>query len=305
MKFPFYLAVAGLAAAHFVLGLLTTLFAGLSNHPLLLALAKILIFPSEQFPASIQNKGALIYVLYAATCFLIWLAIAGSVRMIFSIWGLKAATVWCGLLLVGFSVLLFSCANPAPDWSSQAHRYLRDHYFFLPEPILESADARTKAYAIHENLNPGQPFVPPATGRWYWKYRSTMSGHPAYQATVVASLVKDVPDREAFLKEVEAQDAQGWKTRGWQKLKESDRWILETIIPDMTPIAPSEKNRLIRVVAKQPSRGVWIGLMALQQKMDPGTAVSIVERAMDSVSPMSEDEHAAASVGQSATKPVE
>ena len=106
---------------------------------------------------------------------------------------------------------------------------------------------------------------------------------------VVASPVTDVANRETFMETVDDHRAQGWRSSAWEKVSETDRWTLETVIPYRTPLTPSEKNRLIRLMAKAPSKGVWIGLVAYERMMSRDIAIRIVERAIDSVHPMVED----------------
>ncbi|MFM9951949.1 MAG: hypothetical protein ACKV1O_28725 [Saprospiraceae bacterium] len=288
--FTFPIVVGAFAVAHFLLGLLVTLLAGLSNHPFLLALSKILIFPSEQFPHFIQNHAILSYVCYGLSCLCIWFLICGLVRLAYGLGGMKAAGMLSVVLAAAVIALLVALSSPPPDWNSAGHRYLKDHFFFLPHPILESAEERAMQFDIQTNADPDTPFVPPATGRWYWNYRNTSSGSPEYDAVVVASPVSAIATLNGFVLEVTNQRAQGWQAPIWDKIEESDRWILETALPDRSPLPANEKNRLIRVVAKNPSGGVWIGLVALQQKMSDEIAVGIVERAMDSVRPMSSSE---------------
>jgi len=281
----FWLIVVILAAVHFALGFIVTLFAGLSNNPLLLALAQILNFPTTKFPAWLQDHPWLGFAAYGLTSFLFSLIICAAVRQAAILGGLGAATGLVTLIFLALLISTLALANPAPDWNSAAHRYLEDHYFFLPTPIRESAAEAENHYRIHQNLHPDRPYQPPTTGRWYWNYRSTLSGFPEYDAVVVASPASAEPTRQAFLAEVEEQRAQGWSRGQWQKVEDSERWTVETMLPRQDPLPPNERNRLLRVVAKEPSRGVWLALVALERKMTRPIAADILARAMDSVTP--------------------
>jgi len=279
----FWIAVLLLATLHFGLGLLFTLLAGLSNHSLLLAIAKVLIFPSEQFPAAIQDHAWLSYAAYALTC-LAWSSLfCGLVRGAHALGGMTAGAAAAAALLLCLLGVIARLANPAPDWNSAGHRYLGDHYFLLPHPLQESVEERSAHAAIQQNLHPDAPYVPEPTGRWYWNYSATLSGFPEYDAVAIASPTTAVPSRAAFLEQVTAQRAQGWQSEAWEVVAESDRWTMESALPQRAPLPTSERSRLLRVVARQPAGGVWFALVAYERHMARERASGILERAMDSV----------------------
>ncbi len=283
----FFGTVMALAITHFVLAYLVT---GLANTPILLGVAKVFQFPSHFFPKWIGENDWLFVPAFFLSCFLFWTVLVGIGFLAYTVAGIKATALVFLLFLIVVVTYWWKLSNPPPDWNTQAYRYMDDYYLFLPEPIKESKVEHDKYETIFRTLHPKERFRPPATRRWYWKYRPTLSGFPKYHAVVVATPASVATTREEFLKQVSDQSAgPSWMSSDWEKVSETNRWTLETAIPNRASKASSERNRLIRVVATSPSKGVWIGLMALETKMSRDIAISIVERAMDSVCPFTED----------------
>jgi hypothetical protein len=158
---------------------------------------------------------------------------------------------------------------------------------FLPQPLIESAEEKAMQYAIHENLHPGRPFVS-TSNWWYWNYRSGLSGHPGYDAVAMAAQADAMPALDDFLEAFNSQRDPTLRSSAWQKVRESDRWMLETMLPNRAPLPVFEKDRVFRIYAKAPANGVWIGVLAYDRKLPAETLISILERALDSVKPMNE-----------------
>ncbi len=286
----FLLTVAALALAHLVSAYLVTLIARQNNTPFLLGLAENLRFPSQFFPRWVGENDWIFLPAFFLSSFLFWTALVGLGVLAYRWGGIKGTALWCLVLLTFFFTFWWKHANPPPNWNTQAHRYLEDFYFFLPEPLIESQIENDKYQTVFRSMHPDKRFRLPATRRWYWKYRVTLSGFPEYNAAVVATPASAAATRGDFLKHV-ADQAGGpsWVSSNWKQVSETDRWILETATPNRTSKASSEKNRLIRVVAKSPSNGVWIGLVAREKTMARDIATRIVERAMESVHPLTEE----------------
>ncbi len=283
----FWITVLLLAALQFGLAYVATLFAGLSSNPLLTALANVLIFPSQHFPQWIQEHPILSWVAFAASCLACALLICAAVRGAHAMGGPYAAVLASGALLITLTVVVWSQANPPPNWTVTGHRYFGNHYLMLPVHFTEATADLAAHAAIHQNLYPDTPYVPDPTGRWYWNYASTSSGFPRYDAVVIATPTSAAPTRAAFLALVTQQRAQGWTTQLWTPVADSGRWIVESALPDLAPISANERNQLLRIVAKEPANGAWLALVGYQRKLPQELAIAMLDRALESVSPMS------------------
>ncbi len=281
--------ILAVAVAHLALGYVVAVMAGLApDNRLLQGFMKVLTFPVQQLP-EVFHKTALIsftswFISSLALAALVVLLLVGVYKVAGSLASLTAATI-LALGLVGCAVYL---GRAGEDWSRTGHRYLQNYYLFLPVPFRESAAEKYSQQAIRDQLAPGEPIVL-TTNEWYWNYRSGISGSPSYDAIVIGAEAASYPSREKFLEEFTAQRDPTFRTANWQNVTETDRWVMQTALPNRAPLPTTEKDRVTRVYAKAPSNGVWLGILAKEKKLPREKMISILEAAMESVTPMSKD----------------
>jgi hypothetical protein len=280
------LIILGFAVVHMVMGYVFTLLSGLSplDHSLS-SLQRIFTFPVQELPEIFHRTTASSVVswflssLVMASLFV--LSIYGMGRAFGIAAGATTFGVWCAVIVGAWAWL----ANPAPDWTATGHRYLQSRFLMLPVPLMESSEEKASRYAIHENLNPGQPFRF-TTNQWFWNYRPGASGHPSYDAVMLGVEVEEASSLEEFLRLFTAQRDPSLGAVAWQPVDRTERWEMQTGIPNRAPLPSGERDRVTRIYATAPVNGVWLGLLARDARMPRDRMVSILEAAMASVQPM-------------------
>jgi len=251
------LLIGGVALLHMACGWLATLLAGLApNAAALQGLAALLTFPARQLPEPFHRTPAHSLATSAVCSLLVAAVLVLPLVALQAAAGTLAATAGAaslGLVLAGGWWWL---AHPADNWDDRGHRHLSRHCLMLPLPIVESAEEKAAEYRIHENLYPGQPFLP-TSNRWYWNDRAGLSGHPSDDAMVLAMQADAVPSQGEFLARLGQQRDPVLAAADWPTVQTGERWVLQTALPNRAPLPTHERDRLIRAWATEPKSGSY------------------------------------------------
>jgi hypothetical protein len=271
------------------LGYIVSMMAGLAPmNRLLQGFMKLLTFPVQQLPEVFHRTTITSFVSWFVCSLLIAALLVLVFFAVHKMLGAHASLTFALVLALGFVGCGFYLGRTVDEWSRTGHRYLQNYYLFLPVPFRESEAEKYSQQAIRDQLAPDQPLVL-TTNQWYWNYRSGLSGSPSYDGIVVGAEAASFPALEKFLDEFTAQRDPTLRAASWQDVTETGRWVMQTAMPNRAPLPSTEKDRVIRIYAKAPSSGVWLGILAREKKLPRDKMISILEAAMASVTPMSKD----------------
>jgi len=275
------------AVLHMGLGYVVALLSGLDPlNQTLHGLATLLSFPMQALPEAFHRTAARSYATWFVSSLLTSAVLVATVFAASQRFGLRGGVAATLAFLVAFGSAWAWLANPADDWGETGHRYLHDHYLLLPTPLRESAEERAARFAIHDALNPDRP-LRMTRNHWYWNYRPGISGHPRYDAVVVGCEVEECDTLEAFLAALGDQRDPAIRAARWQAVTDTERWTMETALPERAPLPSREEHRVSRIYAKAPVEGVWLGMVARESKLPRERMSAILEAALATVTPMS------------------
>jgi hypothetical protein len=278
-------AIGTIALLHGVVTFVLWTAAGLApGNAGVAALAKMIGFPMGHLPERWLSPAALGWVWMAVTS-LAWggLIVAGA-ALAWRYGGAKAVVALALCLVAIPAATVWVLNQRKVDWYPTTVMHYDAYAVAIPQVFTVSATENQHRVAIHENLFPGQPLPKPDSQRWYFRYASTASGFPEYEAIAIAATYESAPSAEAFLEVVTRQRDPAWSNAQFMTIRSGPNWVLAEAKPT-NPTSGLPKAGLLRILSRapHPTNGLWLAFIARADRIAPETLVAIFEHSRASI----------------------